>query len=139
MTKTIIQKVVFRNTTAKILYDLYMNSKKHSLATGAPAMISAKEGSHFSAHGGSITGKNLHLVKEKLIVQSWRIQGWDEKDIDSTFIINLEQKGKNVVLHAVHANLPDKHARYIDKGWHDYYWKPWKLHLAGKTIIRPKM
>ncbi len=40
MPKTIIQKIVFRNTTAKDLYDLYMNSKKHSISTGARATIS---------------------------------------------------------------------------------------------------
>ena len=28
MAKTIVQKVVFKNTTSKDLYDLYMNAKK---------------------------------------------------------------------------------------------------------------
>ncbi|MBK5285208.1 MAG: hypothetical protein JJE25_07370, partial [Bacteroidia bacterium] len=59
MAKTIVQKVVFKNTTPKILYDLYMDSKKHSLVTGGPAVISAKEGTKYSAHGGYIKGKNL--------------------------------------------------------------------------------
>jgi len=139
MAKTIVQKVVFKNTTPKILYDLYMDPKKHSLVTGAPAVISSKEGTKYSAHGGYIKGKNLHLVKNKLIVQTWRATGWEKSDVDSTFIIHLEQKGKDVVLNAVHANLPDKHSSHIDKGWHDHYWNPWKQHIAGKTITRPKM
>jgi activator of HSP90 ATPase len=139
MAKTIIQKIVFKNTTPKILYDLYMNAKKHSLTTGGPAIISAKEGSKYSVHGGYITGKNLQLIKDKLIVQTWRAQGWDKNDIDSIFIINLEPKGKDVVLHATHANLPDKHSKHIDKGWHDHYWNPWKQHLAGKALVHPKM
>jgi len=139
MAKTIVQKVVFKNTTPKVLYDLYMDAKKHSMVTGGPAVISAKEGSSYSAHGGYITGKNLQLVKNKLIVQTWRAQGWDENDVDSTFIINLEQKGKDVVLHAIHANLPDKHSGHIDKGWHDHYWNPWKQHLAGEPITQPEM
>lgn len=50
MPKNIVQKVVFKNTTPKALYELYMDSKKHSVATGAPAKISAKEGGKFSAH-----------------------------------------------------------------------------------------
>lgn len=139
MPKTIVQKVVFRNTTPSALYDLYMNAKKHAMVTGAPVKISAKEGTKYSAHGGYISGKNLQLVKDKLIVQTWRATGWDDSDTDSIFIINLEQKGKNVILHAVHANLPDKHAASINKGWHDYYWGPWKNHLAGNPIKRPKM
>jgi hypothetical protein len=59
--------------------------------------------------------------------------------VDSTFIINLEQNGKDVVLHATHANVPDKHAASVTKGWTGHYWNPWKQHLAGKTITRPKM
>lgn len=140
MPKTIVQKVVFKNTTPKDLYDLYMDAKKHSTATGAPAKIAAKEGSQYSVHSGYITGKNLQLVKDKLIVQTWRAKEWHKDDIDSTFIINLESKGKDVIVHAIHANIPDKHAESIDKGWHTHYWEPWKKHLAGKSIAKaPKM
>ena len=48
MTKTITQKVVFKNTTSKKLYDLYMDAKQHSAITGGPAKITAKEGTNFS-------------------------------------------------------------------------------------------
>ena len=140
MSKTIVQKVVFKNTTPNALYELYMNAKKHTVATGAPAKITAKEGSKYSAHGGYITGKNLQLVKDKLIVQSWRTLEWDKKDVDSTFIINLESKGKDVVLHAIHANVPNAHADSINDGWHKHYWEPWKQYLAGKPIEKyPEM
>src|SRR5690349_1370205 len=139
MSKTIVQKVVFKNTTPKALYELYMDAKKHSLVTGGPALISTKEGSKYSVHGGYIKGKNLHLVKNKTIVQTWRAKDWDKSDMDSTFIIHLEQNGKDTVLHAVHANVPDKSAAGIDKGWFDHYWNPWKQHLAGKPITRPQM
>ena len=139
MAKTIEQKVVFKNTTPKALYDLYMNAKLHSLITGAPAKISTKVGAAFSAHGDYIRGKNLHLVKNKLIVQTWRGTDWNKTDTDSIFMINLEPKGKNVVLYAVHANVPDKEAAGIDQGWHDYYWNLWKQYLAGKTIKRKAM
>jgi activator of HSP90 ATPase len=139
MSKTIVQKIVFKNTTAHVLYDLYMNAKKHSMVSGAPAKITTKEGSKYAVHGGYITGKNLRLVKDRLIVQTWRALGWEKNDLDSTFIIELEPKGKDVVLHAIHANLPDKHVASIDKGWHDHYWSPWKMYLAGKPIKRPVM
>ncbi len=94
--KTIKQKFLFKNTKPKDLYDLYMDSKKHSLATGAPATISPKEGGKYSAHGNYIKGKNLQLIKNKLIVQTWRGAGWDKADEDSTFIIYLEQKGNDM-------------------------------------------
>lgn len=134
MSKTIQQKVVFKNAAAKDLYDLYMDSKKHSIATGAPAELSAKEGGAYSAHGGYIKGKNLHLVKDKVIVQTWRASEWDKEEPDSIFIIFLETKGKDVVVHATHVNVPDKAYEGITKGWHQHYWKPWKKYLAGKPI-----
>ena len=139
MAKTIVQELVFKNTTPEALYNLYMNAEQHAMIAGAPAAISEKAGSKYSVHGGYITGKNLQLVKDKRIVQTWRGADWDKKEVDSIFIIDLEQKGKNVILHAVHANVPDKHAASIEKGWHDHYWKPWKQYIAGKEIKRPKM
>jgi activator of HSP90 ATPase len=137
MSKTIVQKVVFKNTFPKDLYDLYMDAKKHSIATASPAKISKKEGEKFSAHGGYITGKNLQLIKDKLIVQAWRGTDWSKSDIDSTFIISLVLDEDDTILHVTHANLPDEHAASIAKGWHDYYWKPWKKYLAGKPISAP--
>lgn len=139
MTKTIVQKVVFKNTTAKALYELYMDEKKHSAVTGGPAKITAKEGAKYSVHGGYIAGKNLHLIKDKLIVQTWRAQGWDKDDIDSIFMIKLEPKGKDVILQMVHANIPNKQVEGIKKGWNSHYWEPWKKHLAGKKVVAPKM
>ena len=132
MPKTIIQKVLFKNTTSKALYNLYMDAKLHSLVTGDVAKISEKEGSSFSAHGDYIKGKNLRLVKDKVIVQTWRGLGWNKNAVDSIFSIHFEQKGKDVLLHMVHAYLPDNVAASIDKGWHDFYWNLWKEHLAGK-------
>jgi len=139
MTKTITQKVVFKNTPVKALYELYMDAKKHAAATDGPAKITAKEGTSYSVHDGYIKGKNLQLIKDKLIVQSWKAADWDKNDLDSTFIINFEQKGKDAVLYVTHANVPEKHAASISTGWHDYYWKPWKQYLAGKTITRKEM
>lgn len=139
MAKTIVQKVLFKNTTPRALYNLYMDAKQHSLIAGSPAKITNKPGDKYSVHGGYITGKNLNLIKDRQIVQTWRAQGWGKDDVDSTFIINLEPKGNDVVLHAIHAGVPDAHAAGLSKGWHDHYWKPWKQHLAGKTITRPQM
>ena len=134
MPKTIRQKILFKNATTKNLYDLYMDSKKHSAATGAPASISPKEGGRYSAHGNYIKGKNLQLIKNKLIVQTWRGAGWDKNWVDSTFIICLEQKGNDVVLYATHANVPDSEYDGMNRGWHEHYWTPWKKYLSGNPI-----
>jgi activator of HSP90 ATPase len=136
---TIIQKEVFRNTKSESLYELYMNPKMHSMIVDGPVEISDKAGSTFKAFGGYITGKNLQLVKNKLIVQSWRGSDWDSSDPDSAFILSLEQKGSDVILHMIHANVPEDKEKSLDKGWHEHYWNPWKQYLAGQPITRPKM
>lgn len=134
MTTTIIQKVLFKNTSASILYRLYTNSKLHTLATGAVANINTKHGARFMAQDGYISGKNLQVIPNKLIVQAWRASDWLKTDVDSTFIVLFEPKGNDVVLHVTHANLPTRQADSINKGWYHYYWKPWKQYLAGKKI-----
>ena len=132
MAKTIVQKIVFKNTKPKDLYNLYIDAKKHSNVTGDVAKISAKEGSAFSVFSGYAKGKNLRLVKDKLIVQTWRNADWQEDDADSIFTLSFEQSGRDTIAHATHANVPDHQVADINKGWHDYYWKPWKKYLAGK-------
>ncbi len=69
MPKTITQRVVFKNTTAGDLYELYMNAKKHSEATGTVTKISEREGAKYSAGDDYISGKNLVLVKNKMYIK----------------------------------------------------------------------
>ena len=139
MAKTIIQKVVFKNTTTQTLYNLYMDAKKHEKATGWPTKISNKEGTQFSTGGDYITGKNLSLVKDQMIVQAWRGSDWNKEDIDSIFILTFEQNGKDTILNMVHANIPDKHIEGIKKGWDAYYWDRWKTYIAGKPLSKATM
>jgi len=134
---TIIQKVVFKNTQAKQLYNLYMDAKLHGMITGGPVKISEKIGSKLEVFGGYVTGKTLQVIKNKLIVQSWHGSDWGAKDDDSVFVLSFEQKGEDAVMNVFHANIPDDKSARLDKGWHDHYWSPWKQYLAGKPITRP--
>lgn len=132
MAKSITQKVIFKNTTTRVLYELYMHAKKHAVSTGYPAEITDKEGTRFTVSGDYITGKNLVLIKNKMILQTWRAAEWDKEEQDSIFLLTLEQKDKDALLMMVHANVPDKYADSIRKGWTTYYWNRWKAYLAGK-------
>ena len=139
MGKTIVQKVTFKDTTPKALYNLYMDAKLHGLITAGPVKISEKVGSSLNVFDGYITGKTLQFVKNQLIVQSWRGADWKKNDADSAFMLSFEQHGKNVLMNVIHANVPDNKAASLDKGWHDHYWNPWKQYIAGKEITRPEM
>jgi activator of HSP90 ATPase len=132
MTKTITQTVVFKNTKPEMLYSLYMDEKKHSAAIGAPVKITQKEGAKYSAHGNYITGKTLQLIKNKLIVQSWRSADFKKTDMDSVFILLFAKQGNDALLQMVHANLPEQQYKAIKDGWNVYYWKPWKVFLMKR-------
>ena len=132
MPKTLTQKVLFKGAKASELYNLYMNEKKHSLATGAPAKISAKENTAFKAHGGYILGKTLRLVKNRMIVQTWRAQTWKKEELDSTLILTFDEKTDGALLTMIHANIPDQYAASIKSGWNEHYWRPWKKYLSKK-------
>jgi len=135
---TIIQKLVFKNTKSKQVYDLYMNAKLHAMITDGPVKMSEKAGSKLEVFGGYITGKTLLTVKSKLIVQEWIGSDWGAKAEPSVFSLSFERKGEDTVMKVFHANVPDDKAASLDKGWYGHYWDPWKQYLEGKEITRPK-
>lgn len=132
MAKTITQNVLFKGAKANDLYKLYVDAKQHAKATGAPATISAKEGAAYKAHDGYITGKTLRVVKGRMVVQTWRAQGWTKADLDSILTLTFEDVNGGAKLTMVHGNIPDAHAASIKKGWNEHYWNRWKKHLTGK-------
>jgi activator of HSP90 ATPase len=119
---------------ASALYNMYLDAKEHGTAIDSTVKISKKEGAAFSADGKYITGKNLQLMQDRLIVQSWRASDWKKSDADSTFILYFDQQEDDAVINMVHANIPDSQYEGIKKGWDDYYWKPWKKYLAVKKV-----
>ena len=72
--KTIIQEVVLKTTPPEV-YAALMDSEKHSAFTELRATISPKVGGLITAYDGFITGSNVKLVPDKIIVQRWRAKG----------------------------------------------------------------
>ena len=69
MARTIQQTVTFRVPPDQ-LFDTYLSSRKHTVATGAKAVMSRAVGAKFMAHAGHLRGRNLAIVSKRLIVQS---------------------------------------------------------------------
>src|SRR5579862_1689311 len=91
----------------KEIYDAWLSSEGHENITGGqPAEISAEEGAEFSAWDGYITGRNLRLRPDTLIVQSWRTTEFAPSDPDSQIEVLLEpaRGGTRITLH--HTNVP---------------------------------
>jgi activator of HSP90 ATPase len=131
MTKAIQQSVEFP-ATPKALFELYMDSTKHSESTGGRARISRKEGGKFSAWDGQLRGHNLYIVPGKLIVQAWRSSQWKPSDPDSILILRFRKTSKgHARVDLVHENVPVHDHQGVTKGWPTYYWKPWRRYLAA--------
>ena len=131
MAKTIQQTVTF-NASPDELFDIYLDSKKHSAAVNDKAAISRAAGRKFSVFDGYITGTNLLIVPKRLIVQSWRGSDWKGREPDSVLILAFSKAKGGGQIALVHANVPDTHAASINKGWRQYYWTPWKDYVRRR-------
>src|SRR5271169_4996359 len=104
MTSVIQQSVHFR-TSPQTLYEMYLDSAKHSRSTGARARISRKLGGKFTAFGGQLAGKNLFLLPGKQIVQFWRATHWKKEDW-SILVLNFSRVAGGAQIDLVHIGVP---------------------------------
>ena len=125
--KTISQKVYFEAFPHDV-FELLMDSKKHSAFSGSKAVISRAKGGKMSAYDGYIEGKNLEIVKDKKIVQEWRGSDW-EAGVYSKAEFKFDKKGKGCELTFTQTGVHDSQSEAIKQGWIDYYWDPMKEFL----------
>jgi activator of HSP90 ATPase len=131
MTPTIQQSVVLPATT-KELFDTYLDSKKHTAVTGGKARISNKVGAKFTAWNGVLSGRNLQIVPNRMIVQAWRSVHFKPGDADSILVLEFSKAPGGGRIDLVHVNVPPQDHKGVKGGWPKYYWKPWKKHLLAK-------
>ena|ERR1039457_693644 len=135
MTKTIHQSARFAASPAT-LFEMYLDSKKHSAATGGKATLSRKVGGAFTAWNKMLRGRNLMIVPNRLIVQSWRSVNFESGDADSILILEFSKAPGGGQVDLVHVNVPQQDHKGVTRGWPNYYWKPWKRYLAAKSKRR---
>ena len=114
------------NASAKTLYDLLMDSRKHSKLTGSAAKISTKVGGKYSVYDGYAEGVNLELKPNKKIVQPWRASNWPEGFYSKvTFVFSSAGKGKTKLIFT-HSGIPANEVESLKEGWNTFYWEPLK-------------
>ena len=123
-TKTIKQTMMMK-ASAHDIYEALMDSRKHAKFTNDRASISRKVGGKLKAYGTYIQGRNLELVADKKIVQSWWASGWPEGHVSEVTVILTPMKGKTKISFT-HKGIPEDKADSVKKGWVDYYWTPLK-------------
>ena len=126
MNKVIEQKVHFKGAAAEELFDIFVNPQKHAIIHGGAATkISSKVGDSFSLINGNLTGKNLLIIPNKMIVQTWRGNVWNEQDLDSILILVFSDTTKGGTIDLVHSFTPDQFGEL----WEQVYWQPIRTFL----------
>lgn len=129
----VISQSVILPASADVLFGMYLDASKHEAITGLPVTIGHSPGDEFSAFGGALTGEILAVFEPTLIVQSWRSTDFKPDDPDSTLILSFSPQGEAGKIELVHVQVPQHDRDAVDKGWHKYYWEPWRAYLETAT------
>lgn len=115
--------------TAEEIYSAWLSSEGHSEMTGGEADISEEEGEEFTAWNGYISGENIALDRNKMIMQAWRTSEFDDDEEDSQLEVHLHEIDGETEVTLIHSNLPEDGEHYR-KGWHEHYFDPMKKYFS---------
>lgn len=130
-TGTIKQKV-FINAKPDEVYDAFLDAKKHASFTGSRATCDPRVGGKMTASDGYITGKNLKLVKNKMIVQEWKTSEWPDDYPPSRLELSFKGKEDGTELTMKHSKVPKEQVKMYAEGWITYYWEPLKEYFRNR-------
>jgi activator of HSP90 ATPase len=88
-----------------------------------PAQIDPRVGGAFSIFGGLITGRQIVLTPDRLIVQAWRAGDWG-RGIYSIARFDLMDQGDDTKLVFDHTGFPKGAGKELASGWQEHYWDP---------------
>jgi activator of HSP90 ATPase len=126
--KTIRQTATIRGATPHDIYETIMDSKKHTKLSGSRTTVSRRVSGAFKV-GRDLEGKNLKLIRDRKIVQSWRATDWPKGHYSrATFALARTKGGTRVTF--FQSGVPDRHYRSINSGWREYYWEPLKKRFS---------
>ncbi len=134
----IIKQSVTLPASSDRLFDMYLDPVIHGVIAGGPVKISPTAGSEFLAFDGMISGKTIAVVPKKHIVQLWRGNRWKAEDRDSILVLTFVPAGVNGKIELTHLDVPESDFDNVNKGWVDYYWKPWRAYLEKELKKREK-
>jgi activator of HSP90 ATPase len=98
-------------------------------ADAKPTSISREVGGPFNLFGGYITGRNLEMLSDERLVQSWRAGSWRAGDYSIVKFV-LATNGADTNLIFDHRGFPDGEGQQLARGWYTHYWQPLAKYLA---------
>jgi activator of HSP90 ATPase len=134
--ESIHQEVVFKSDRKRVYEALIMTRQFDAVTQLSAAMqsagmskmqkatdISPHPGGAFALFGGYITGRQIELVPNELIVQAWRVGSWD-RGIYSIARFGLTEEGAGTKIVFDHTGFPKGQAEHLAAGWRANYWDP---------------
>ena len=88
-----------------------------------PTQIDPRVGGGFAIFGGLITGRQIALDTDKLIIQAWRAGEWP-RGIYSIARFELLDQGTDMKLVFDHTGFPKGDGKELASGWQEHYWDP---------------
>lgn len=117
--------------SARRIYDAWLDSREHSSMTGASATASRLVDGAFTAWDGYVTGKNLFLIENQKIVQSWRSSEFPDDAPDSVLSLRLIEREGLTEVELEHADIPAGQSVQYQSGWIEYYANPMQKYFAA--------
>ena len=100
------------------VYAALTNTFQIELWSGYPAQMEDKVGFVFSLWEGDLTGVNLEVQVNKLLVQEWF---FGEQEEQSIVKIALKKNNNKTLVELDHSNIPNEVYDEITEGWREYY------------------
>jgi activator of HSP90 ATPase len=88
-----------------------------------PTTLSIVEGSAFALFGGYITGRQILLRPNELIVQAWRSASWGPDLFSIARFKIVDFAGGSKIIFD-HGGFPQGEAKSLAAGWQANYWTP---------------
>lgn len=116
------KKYYIINASSEEVYLALTNPFTIELWTGEKAEMSTEPNSEFSILDGSLVGRNLEFIENKMIVQEWYF-GEENPENPSIVTIKLHKDEEGTSVELRHTNIPDEAFYDIVDGWNHVYFK----------------
>ncbi|MGO9935168.1 MAG: SRPBCC domain-containing protein [Steroidobacteraceae bacterium] len=125
------RKRLYQALTEAELFDkvIQLSGVMQGAKSAAPTAISTAPGGGFALFGGYITGRQVELLPDQLIVQAWRAASWGPGLYSiARFQLADHENGARIVFD--HRGFPNGQAEHLAAGWQANYWTPLAKLLA---------
>src|SRR5207245_9354440 len=111
-------------SSPEVVYRAFLSSKGHTQFTDYEAKCSSRVGGRLTAWSKYISGKDIKLVKDKVIVQEWETSEWPEGYEPSILKIFLKKKGGGSLRSMIQSRVLASQVDQYDKAWSEHFLEP---------------